>query len=692
MTVSLAIDIGGTFTDAVLELGKQRFTAKVLTTKDRPEEGFLAAAAKVIRIANLQPNDVDLVIHGTTLATNAIIERTGAKTALIATDGFTDSLEIAYEHRFEQSDLFMERPKPLVPRHLRLGIKERIASDGSVLIPLDENSVKEAVMKCKEEKVEAIAIGFLHCYANDQHEKLAQSIAQSLLPDIPISLSSQVSPEIREYDRLSTTVANAYILPLMQTYLKNLGESLKSTGYSAPLLMMMSSGGMTTLETAQTLPIRLVESGPAGGAILSRIISAECGLKEVLSFDMGGTTAKICYIDDYNPQYSREFEVAREYRFLKGSGFPLRIPVIDMVEIGAGGGSIATVDQLSRIRVGPESAGSNPGPASYNKGGDKVTVTDADLIMGRINPADFANGEVELNIGLATHALKADIAIPLKLTTEAGASGISQIVDENMANAASVHAIELGKRLDSRVMIAFGGAAPLHACQLAETLNIKKIIIPSGAGVGSAIGFLKADIAYEVARSFYMDLRSFEPDTINNLFETMRSEAEEVVKRGTDTEQLTEKRTAFMRYRGQGHEIPVPITDLFLTSANKEVLVDTFEAEYERLFGRIIPNLTAEVMTWSLTLSTNRKLKESISTFKRTNKPKPTSKRRVFSVSLNKYQEIPTYQREFLAPGNWMPGPNLITENGTSTYVSENFCAYVNNLNYLELTSQKENS
>ncbi|MEC7806444.1 MAG: hydantoinase/oxoprolinase family protein [Pseudomonadota bacterium] len=692
MTVSLAIDIGGTFTDAVLELGKQRFTAKVLTTKDRPEEGFLDAAAKVIRIANLQPNDVDLVIHGTTLATNAIIERTGAKTALIATDGFTDSLEIAYEHRFEQSDLFMERPKPLVPRHLRLGIKERIASDGSVLIPLDENSVKEAVMKCKEEKVEAIAIGFLHCYANDQHEKLAQSIVQSLLPDIPISLSSQVSPEIREYDRLSTTVANAYILPLMQTYLKNLGESLKSTGYSAPLLMMMSSGGMTTLETAQNLPIRLVESGPAGGAILSRIISAECGLKEVLSFHMGGTTAKICYIDDYNPQYSREFEVAREYRFLKGSGFPLRIPVIDMVEIGAGGGSIATVDQLSRIRVGPESAGSNPGPASYNKGGEKVTVTDADLIMGRINPADFANGEVELNIGLATHALKADIAIPLKLTTEAGASGISQIVDENMANAASVHAIELGKRLDSRVMIAFGGAAPLHACQLAETLNIKKIIIPSGAGVGSAIGFLKADIAYEVARSFYMDLRSFEPDTINNLFETMRSEAEEVVKRGTDTEQLTEKRTAFMRYRGQGHEIPVPITDLFLTSANKEVLVDTFEAEYERLFGRIIPNLTAEVMTWSLTLSTNRKLKESISTFKRTNKPKPTSKRRVFSVSLNKYQEIPTYQREFLAPGNWMPGPNLITENGTSTYVSENFCAYVNNLNYLELTSQKENS
>jgi len=406
MTVSLAIDIGGTFTDAVLEHNKHRFTAKVLTTKDSPEAGFLTAAKKVLRISNLKPKDVDFIIHGTTLATNAIIERKGAKTALLTTDGFTDSLEIAYEHRFEQSDLFMERPKPLVPRHLRLGIKERIAADGSILIPLDMRSVEEAVVKCREEKVEAIAIGFLHCYANDEHEKSVKSFIQKTLPDVPISISSQVSPEIREYDRLSTTVANAYILPLMKTYLENLGAALVQQGFSAPLLLMMSSGGMTTLETAKTLPIRLVESGPAGGAILSRIISAECGLPQVLSFDMGGTTAKICYIDEYTPQHSREFEVAREYRFLKGSGFPLRIPVIDMVEIGAGGGSIASVDQLSRIRVGPESAGSSPGPASYNKGGHKATVTDADLIMGRIDPKDFANGEVELEQELAGKLLR----------------------------------------------------------------------------------------------------------------------------------------------------------------------------------------------------------------------------------------------------------------------------------------------
>mgnify|MGYP001169590142 FL=1 len=690
MTVSLAIDIGGTFTDAVLEHNKQRFTAKVLTTKDSPEAGFLTAAKKVLRISNLKPKDVDFIIHGTTLATNAIIERKGAKTALLTTDGFTDSLEIAYEHRFEQSDLFMERPKPLVPRHLRLGIKERIAADGSILIPLDMRSVEEAVVKCKEEKVEAIAIGFLHCYANDEHEKSVKSFIQKTLPDVPVSISSQVSPEIREYDRLSTTVANAYILPLMKTYLENLGAALVRQGYSAPLLLMMSSGGMATLETAKTLPIRLVESGPAGGAILSRIISAECGLRQVLSFDMGGTTAKICYIDEYTPQHSREFEVAREYRFLKGSGFPLRIPVIDMVEIGAGGGSIASVDQLSRIRVGPESAGSSPGPASYNKGGHKATVTDADLIMGRIDPKDFANGEVELEQELARQALEADIAVPLDLSIETSASGIAQIVDENMANAASVHAIELGKRLDDRAMIAFGGAAPLHACQLAETLNIKKIIIPSGAGVGSAIGFLRADIAYEVARSYYMDLRFFDPAIINNLFASMKREAEDVVSQGTKTKQLKENRMAFMRYRGQGHEIAVPINDQPLTTNSREVLMQTFESEYQRLFGRVIPDLTAEIMTWSLTLSTNNPLIKNISKVEKQNQPEALDKRKVFNVILNKFQEIPIYVREHLVPGNWMPGPNLIVENGTTTYVSESFCAYVNSLNYLELKLQEE--
>ena len=691
MTVSLAIDIGGTFTDAVLEHNKHRSTAKVLTTKDSPEAGFLAAAKKVLRISNLAPKDVDFIIHGTTLATNAIIERKGAKTALLTTDGFTDSLEIAYEHRFEQSDLFMERPKALVPRHLRLAIKERIAADGSILIPLDMRSVEGAIAKCKEEKVDAIAIGFLHCYANDEHEKSVKSFIQTTLPDVPVSISSQVSPEIREYDRLSTTVANAYILPIMKTYLENLGAALKQQGYSAPLLLMMSSGGMTTLETAKTLPIRLVESGPAGGAILSRIISAECGLPQVLSFDMGGTTAKICYIDGYTPQHSREFEVAREYRFLKGSGFPLRIPVIDMVEIGAGGGSIASVDQLSRIRVGPESAGSSPGPASYNKGGHKATVTDADLIMGRLDPKDFANGEVELEQELARQALEADIALPLDLSIETSASGIAQIVDENMANAASVHAIELGKRLDDRAMIAFGGAAPLHACQLAETLNIKKIIIPSGAGVGSAIGFLKANIAYEVARSYYMDLRFFDVAIINNLFASMKREAENVVRQGTKTKQLTENRMAFMRYRGQGHEIAVPINDQPLTTTSREVLMQTFEIEYQRLFGRVIPDLTAEIMTWSLTLSTNKRLVKNISKVEKQNQPEALDKRKVFNIPLNKFQEIPIYGREHLVPGDWIPGPSLIVENGTTTYVSESFCAYVNNLNYLELILQEEN-
>ncbi|MBH68092.1 MAG: methylhydantoinase [Rhodospirillaceae bacterium] len=685
MSIGLAIDIGGTFTDAVLEVGEKRYSAKVLTTKKNPAIGFLTAASRVIALASVSAADVELIIHGTTLATNTLIERSGSKVGLLTTHGFTDSLEIAYEHRFDQSDLFMERPAPLVPRHHRLGVKERIAADGTILIPLDEESVLEAALRLKSENVESVAIGFLHCYANPEHEKRAATLVESILPDIPISLSSRVSPEIREYDRLSTTAANAYILPLMKGYLKNLEKLLDDAGYSAPLLMMMSSGAMTTVETAQEVPIRLVESGPAGGAILSREIAAECDLREVLSFDMGGTTAKICYIDDYQPQFSRSFEVAREYRFLKGSGFPLRIPVIDMVEIGAGGGSIATVDELDRIRVGPNSAGSSPGPASYNRGGIHATVTDADLTLGRIDPARFAGGEVTLKPELAAAALMDNVGSLLGTTSEICASGISQIVDENMANAASVHAIELGKKLEGRSMIAFGGAAPLHACQLAETLNIKKIIIPSGAGVGSAIGFLKANIAFEVARSFYTDLRYFEPNAINQLFHAMLIEAETVVKRASGDNTLVEKRMAFMRYRGQGHEIPVPLVNQNLNCSSATWLTQAFEKEYKRLFGRIIPELTAEVMTWSLTLSTDRGLPEPNISRLEKKQLRSQNFRTVFDSSNGSFRNTPIFERQELSIGDWVTGPALIVEDETSTYVSESFSAHINNLGYIEL-------
>ncbi len=683
---ALAVDIGGTFTDAVLEAGGRRFTAKVLTTAS-PEDGFMAGALAVLEQSGIAPGAVDLIIHGTTLATNALIERKGAKVGLLTTDGFTDSLEIAYEHRFEQSDIFMQRPPPLVPRHLRLGVPERMAADGTVLLELDEAALVRRIEQLRSEAVEAVAIGFLHCFVNDRHERRAAEIVAEMMPGLPVSLSSEVSPQIREYDRVSTTVANAYVLPLMSGYLERLREDLSAAGLAAPLLLMMSSGGMTTVETARRFPIRLVESGPAGGAILARDIAAECGLDKVLSFDMGGTTAKICYIDDYRPQLSREFEVAREYRFLKGSGFPLRIPVIDMVEIGAGGGSIASIDALGRIKVGPESAGANPGPAAYNRGGTRPTVTDADIVMGRIDPARFAGGSVALDTGKAIDALIRDVGAPLKLSGEQAASGVSQIVDETMASAASVHGVELGKEMEGRAMVAFGGAAPLHACQLAETLEIDTIVIPTGAGVGSAIGFLRADIAYEVAISRYMDLRAFDPGSLNELFTRMRAEAEAVVRLGTDAADLGETRTAFMRYRGQGHEIAVPLEVRDFTSSDAPVLSQAFEREYHRLFGRTIQGLAVEVMTWTLALGTRAGLPPRVAEPDDAGFVTPASTRPVLDTRSGRMEEIGVVERSTLAPGQRLAGPALIVEDETTTYVSARFNAGINGSGYIVLSA-----
>ena len=560
----LAIDIGGTFTDVVLETPARRFTTKVLTTPEAPENGVLDGIAVVLAESAVRGDAIELIIHGTTLATNALIERKGARTALLVTEGFRDSIEIAYEHRFEQSDVFMQRPPPLVPRELRFDVPERLAADGSVLLPLDEPALRQLIPQLQEAEIEAIAIGFLHSYANPDHEIRAGRIIQEAMPNATVTLSSDVCPEIREYDRLSTACANAYVQPLMAGYLQRLKDGLVKQGMACPLLLMMSSGGVTTLETAITYPIRLVESGPAGGAILSRNVAAECGLSDVLSFDMGGTTAKICLIDNFQPQLSRSFEVARMYRFLKGSGLPIRVPVIDMVEIGAGGGSIARIDALRQISVGPDSAGAEPGPACYDQGGTEPTVTDADLALGRIDVDLFAGGKFHLNQTNAMQALDRVIGGPLGLTAVGAAAGISEIVDENMANAARVHAIECGKDVSTRTLIAFGGAAPLHASRLAEKLGVDRIVIPTGAGVGSAIGFLRAPIAYEVVRTRFMPLSQFDSDAVNALFRDMRAEAIEVVRLGAPAGELREVRTAYMRYRGQGHEIAVelPLRDM----------------------------------------------------------------------------------------------------------------------------------
>ena len=436
---------------------------------------------------------------------------------------------------------------------------ERLDNTGKVLLPLDEAAVRALIPLLQRENVESVAVGLLHAFVNPVHERRIQAILAEALPDIPVSLSSEVSPEMREWERFSTTVANAYVQPMMARYLRRLETALHAAGATAPLFLMMSGGGLTTIETACRFPIRLVESGPAGGAIFSAHIARECGLDNVLSFDMGGTTAKICLIDDFKPQTARTFEVARVGRFRKGSGLPLRIPVIEMVEIGAGGGSIAHVDTMGRIGVGPESAGADPGPACYGRGGTHPAVTDANLSLGRYDPARFAGGSIKLDVAAAHDALVADVGAKLGLTAELAALGVVEMVDENMANAARVHAIESGKTYEGRTLIAFGGGGPVHACRVAEKVGINRVLVPSGAGVGSAIGFLRAPVGYEVVRSLYQRFSTFDVAAVNDLLDDMRVEAEAAVAKGSFGAPVVETRTAYMRYVGQGHEIPVPL-------------------------------------------------------------------------------------------------------------------------------------
>ncbi|MBX6740768.1 MAG: hydantoinase/oxoprolinase family protein [Acetobacteraceae bacterium] len=674
----LAVDIGGTFTDLVLELPGRLLSTKVLTTQDAPERAVMEGTAAILTQAGLQPAELGLVTHGTTLATNALIERKGAHTALVTTEGFRDSLEIAYEHRFEQYDLYMERPEPLVPRPLRFEVPERMAADGSVLLPLDEAAVDALGRRLTVEGVEAVAVSFLHSYRNPAHEQRARELLARHIPEARIALSSEVCPEIREYERTSTTVANAYVLPLMEGYLRQLEQGLRDLGCACPLLLIMSSGGVTTVETARRFPIRLVESGPAGGAILARRIAAENGIARALAFDMGGTTAKITLIDDLKPQQARHFEIARAARFVKGSGIPVRIPVIDMVEIGAGGGSIARVDPLGRLNVGPDSAGSMPGPACYARGGTVPTVTDADLLLHWIDPEGFAGGYIRLEPERATRAVEAHAAEPLGMPAWQAALGITEIVTETMASAARVHAVENGKETVDRTLIAFGGAAPLHAARLAQKLGIRQVVVPTGAGVGSAHGFLGAPIAYEVVRTRLIPLAGFDPTTVNALFDEMRAEAEAVVRLGAPAALLVEERVGFMRYRGQGHEVAVRLPTDRLGPDGTERLRAAFEATYREFYGRIIPNLEIEAVTWTLALSEDRPLPGRLPEVAPRPAPEPLDWRRLVDPGTGAEIEAAIHARAAMQPGARIEGPAVITEAETSTLVPTGFAAAVN--------------
>lgn len=688
----LAVDIGGTFTDVVLESADgSRITTKLLTTQSYPGEAVLAGIVDVMRRAGASPNDVGLIIHGTTLATNAMIERSGAKTALLTTAGHRDALEMAHEDRFEQYDINIDRPEPLVPRYLRLPIHERMDRNGKVLRPLDEASVAATLPILDEHEVESVAIGYLHAFVNADHELRTAELLRAARPDLSITLASEVCPEIREFERLSTACANAYIQPLMTRYLNRLAAELTELGYACPFLLMTSGGGLTTLETATQFPIRLVESGPAGGAILAQHVARETELQRLLSFDMGGTTAKLCLIDGYEPLMSRSFEVDRVYRFKKGSGLPVRIPVIEMVEIGAGGGSIASIDKLDRIQVGPESAGSEPGPAAYGRGGDRPTVTDADVHLGRIHAEKFAGGALQLDAQASATVIDKNIGKALHLDLDLGAFGISEVVDENMAAAARTHAAEFGMDLSQRDMIAFGGAAPLHAARLGEKLGVRRIIVPTEAGVGSAIGFLLAPIAYEVVRSRRQRLSSLQPDLVNALMHDMYEEAVAVVKQGSSAADLVETRQAYMRYVGQGHEIAVNLPVEQYDASHASGFRQAFEAAYTKLYGRTIDGIEIEALSWTLTISAPSPVTaEKVSdTPRRSTAPAASQHQSLFDPVNAERIDVPVYFREQLSPGDQLSGPALITEDQTTTVVTSAYDAAIDARSYIVLTRKE---
>ncbi len=665
--VRLAVDIGGTFTDVVLERGDRRYTTKLLTTPEAPERGVLDGMARILDAAGLAPAQVALVVHGTTLATNAIIERKGARTAFITTDGFRDVLALRNESRYDQYNLDIELPEPLVARHLRFTVAERLDRAGRVLRPLDEAAVLALVPALTRENIESIAIGFLHGFVNPAHERRAAALIAAALPEIPLSLASEVSPEMREWERFSTTVANAYVRPAIARYLRRLQAGMQEAGFAAPIHLMQSGGRLTTIETACRFPIRLVESGPAGGAIFAAAIAREAGLDRVLSFDMGGTTAKVCLVDHHRAHEARGFEVARIGRFRKGSGLPLRIPVIEMVEIGAGGGSEARVDTLGRLVVGPESAGADPGPACYGRGGTRPTVTDANLELGRYDPALFAGGRLPLDMDAARGALMRAVGDELGLSSAMAAVGVIEIVDEAMANAARVHAIEAGTALEGRTLIAFGGGGPVHATRLAEKLGIDQVLVPSGAGVGSAIGFLRAAIGYEAVRSLYQRLATLDIAAVNALFAEMAREAREVVTPASLGAAIRETRMASMRYVGQGHEISVALPVRDLAPEDRAAIKRDYEAAYARFYNRPVPGSEIEILSYFL-------VRETLTPEPPPPPPAPAMRevasaetRRVRDGATAREADWAVFARQTLSRGDRVIGPAIIAEAETST-------------------------
>ena len=601
--IRVGVDVGGTFTDFVLVDEKRDliFTGKRLTTSDDPSLAIMDGLERLVSEAVTSVPELDAVVHGTTLVANTIIERKGAKVGLITTRGFRDSLEMGREIRYDLYDLFFEKPEPLVPRFLRQPVDERIDAKGNVLRPLDNIELSKIAENLVSEGVEAIAICFMHAYANDTHERQAKEFLDTKYPDLPITTSTEVAPEIREYERANTVCANAYVLPMMQRYLGELTQKLCGLGLKQPLYLMQSGGGIASVTRGQAAPIHLIESGPAAGATAGAFYGRLTGTDRVISFDMGGTTAKMCLIEEYEPEHAHDFEAGRVRRFKKGSGLPLKVPVIDLIEIGAGGGSLARVDSMGLLKVGPDSAGSEPGPVCYGLGGTQPAVTDADLLLGYLSPEYFLGGEMDLKLGSVKDVVANKLANVTGLSLEETAAGIHSIVNENMASATRMYIAEKGRDPRRYTLVASGGAGPVHAYGMAKLLKISRVICPLGAGVLSALGFLVAAPGTDSVRSYVSRLVNLDWIRLNGLFGEMEAEAmAQIVEAGADQATVTMRRRADMRYSGQGFEIDVPVPDGELDASSAEIMRQSFLDKYQELFGRQIGDLPIEALTWRI--------------------------------------------------------------------------------------------
>ncbi|MGZ0192506.1 MAG: hydantoinase/oxoprolinase family protein [Acidimicrobiales bacterium] len=679
-SVRFAADVGGTFTDVVLERARGDYAStKVLTTHDAPERAIPEgvehlAAAEGIDLSS-QSSIVTQFVHGTTLATNALIERSGAQTALVTTEGFRDVIETRTESRFEQYDLDIVLPTPLIERKDRYTVAERRSASGNVLLDFDEAGAVALVEHFASSDYESVAVGFLHSYVDGTNERRFRDLLLDRLPDISVSISCEVSPQMREFERFNTVCANAYVQPLMASYLVRLRDELLQRGVSCPLYLVHSGGGLMSVESAAAFPVRLVESGPAGGAIFAADLAARYARDRVLSFDMGGTTAKISLIDDFRPATAKTFEVDRTARFKKGSGMPISIPVIDMIEIGAGGGSIASVDVLDQIRIGPKSAGSEPGPAAYSLGGQDATVTDANLQLGRLHPDTFGATSIDLSARFASEALIRSVGERLGLDANISAVGVAEVVDENMANAARAHAVENGKDMGGYTMIAFGGGAPLHAARLMDKLGLDELIVPPGAGVGSAIGFLVAPFSYEAVRSFYTSTVDFDVEGSNQVLASLTDEAMSFVQPALSEDAeatLTVERQVSMRYAGQGWEIPVALdADSSFDEFAAELLSAKFTKAYEEFFGRAIDDLAIETVSWSVRVSSivlaGERVELSIAS---SSAVAPGAYRDAYDAASGERVETAVVNRNELSPGNRLHGPAIIAEEQTTTVLA----------------------